>query len=267
MRSLHFISGLPRSGSTLLAAILKQNPRVNAAMSSPVAGMFGAMQTVLSGKNEFSVFITERKRKAILRGLFDSFYGDDDKEVVFDTNRAWSGKLAALSQLYPDAKMVCCVRSMVSIIDSFERLVQANPLEPSRMFQYQASGSVYSRVDEMLRPEGVIGSALQGLKQACYSPLADRLLIVPYEKLVGDPEAVLDRIYGFIGEQRFAHNFSDVAYDADEFDVKMGLPNLHRVGRVVEAKVRTPALPPDLISRFGDRPFWAEPAIAARHVA
>ena len=31
----HFISGLPRSGSTLLSAILLQNPRFHAGMSSP----------------------------------------------------------------------------------------------------------------------------------------------------------------------------------------------------------------------------------------
>jgi len=34
---LHFISGLPRSGSTLLSAILRQNPRFYAGMTSPVA--------------------------------------------------------------------------------------------------------------------------------------------------------------------------------------------------------------------------------------
>jgi len=34
----HFISGLPRSGSTLLAALLRQNPRFHAAMTIPVRG-------------------------------------------------------------------------------------------------------------------------------------------------------------------------------------------------------------------------------------
>jgi hypothetical protein len=37
---LHFISGLPRSGSTLLAALLRQNPRFSAGMSSPVYALF-----------------------------------------------------------------------------------------------------------------------------------------------------------------------------------------------------------------------------------
>jgi sulfotransferase len=41
---LHFISGLPRSGSTLLAAILRQNPRFHSGMSSPVGALFIALQ-------------------------------------------------------------------------------------------------------------------------------------------------------------------------------------------------------------------------------
>ncbi|WP_445305906.1 sulfotransferase [Microcoleus sp. T3_A4] len=32
----YFISGLPRSGSTLLAALLRQNPRFYSAMTSPI---------------------------------------------------------------------------------------------------------------------------------------------------------------------------------------------------------------------------------------
>jgi sulfotransferase len=45
MKQLHFISGLPRSGSPLLAGILRQNPQFHAAMSSPVAPMMnGALE-------------------------------------------------------------------------------------------------------------------------------------------------------------------------------------------------------------------------------
>ena len=39
MSTIHFISGLPRSGSTLLAGLLRQNPRFAAAMTGPVGGL------------------------------------------------------------------------------------------------------------------------------------------------------------------------------------------------------------------------------------
>jgi sulfotransferase len=60
--AIHFISGLPRSGSTLLAALLRQNPRFEAGMTGPLSGLFGALLDKMSGRNEFSVFIDDTKR-------------------------------------------------------------------------------------------------------------------------------------------------------------------------------------------------------------
>jgi sulfotransferase len=63
MSSIHFISGLPRSGSTLLAGLLRQNPRFEAGMSGPLAGLFGALLGEMSARNEYSVFIDDAKRQ------------------------------------------------------------------------------------------------------------------------------------------------------------------------------------------------------------
>ena len=62
-RRFHFISGLPRSGSTLLSAILSQNPCFHASMSGPLAGVFDAMLSELSDQNEFSLFISNDQRR------------------------------------------------------------------------------------------------------------------------------------------------------------------------------------------------------------
>jgi sulfotransferase len=73
---VHFISGLPRSGSTLLAAILRQNPRIHAGMSSPLGALFGNLMQGMSAQGELSVMLTPEQRENVLRGLFDSFYKD-----------------------------------------------------------------------------------------------------------------------------------------------------------------------------------------------
>ncbi|MFS4516638.1 sulfotransferase, partial [Delftia tsuruhatensis] len=63
-RTLHFISGLPRSGSTLLAGILRQNPRFHAAMSSPVAGLVNGALEQMGAGSESHAFFDEARRKA-----------------------------------------------------------------------------------------------------------------------------------------------------------------------------------------------------------
>jgi sulfotransferase len=99
---LHFISGLPRSGSTLLAALLRQNPRFSAGMSSPVYNLFRAMLAETSQRNETAVFIDDDIRKRLLVGVFDAYYAEAAPEmVIFDTNRGWTTKLPALAELFP----------------------------------------------------------------------------------------------------------------------------------------------------------------------
>src|ERR1700727_2202459 len=136
-QKLHFISGLPRAGSTLLSALLKQNPRFHAHMSGPLGTIFDALLGAMSGRSEFSLFINDAQRARILRGIFSDFYADTTKEVVFDTSRAWCSRLPALKTLFPDAKMIVCVREIGWIVDSIERLIQKNAVQPSSIFNFQ----------------------------------------------------------------------------------------------------------------------------------
>ena len=68
MNHLHFIAGLPRSGSTLLAAILRQNPQIEAGMSSPVGGIFTAVQGAIGRKNEAALFLSDEQKERMLQG-------------------------------------------------------------------------------------------------------------------------------------------------------------------------------------------------------
>ena len=71
---IHFVSGLPRAGSTVLSAILRQNPVFHAAMTSPVGSLYMAMETAMSRRNEIAVFLDVSQRRALLRGVFSGYY-------------------------------------------------------------------------------------------------------------------------------------------------------------------------------------------------
>lgn len=260
MSAVHFISGLPRSGSTLLAALLRQNPRFHAGMSGPLAGLFGALLGEMSARNEFSVFIDDAKRERILHGLFDNFYADCPAEVIFDTNRAWCGWMPAVSRLFPEAKMLACVRDLQWVVDSIERLIQRNVFTPSSIFGFNPGGTVYTRANGVVAQDGMVGASYDMLKQACYGAQRDRLLVVQYESLTTDPGRTMRAIYDFIDEPVFEHSFDNIDYDVTEFDERAGTPGLHTVHREVRAQPRETVLPPDLFNRFVRDAFWRDPA-------
>jgi sulfotransferase len=255
---INFISGLPRSGSTLLAAILRQNPRIHAAMTSPVGQVFGASLTAMGAENEFAVFFKEEQKRQILRGIFEGYYAHlDDRAMVFDTNRVWTSRLSALSQLFPDLKMICCVRNPAWIMDSIEQLIRKNAFDVSRIFvNPQERATVYSRAEALLNQNRMIGFSWSALREAYYGADADRMLLVDYDILASRPKECIDLIYNFIGEEPFAHDFDNVSYEAQDFDMQLVAPGLHTVTGKVEFKPRRTVLPPDLFKRCQDLIFW-----------
>jgi sulfotransferase len=258
-RNFHFISGLPRAGSTLLAAILRQNPRFHAGMSSPVATLFEGVVAQVSAGTELSTMVDETQRARILRGLFDSYYADLKQPVIFDTNRAWTAKLPALMRLFPDAKVICCVRDVAWVMDSMERQFRNNAFENTRLFNTPGErATVYTRVEALAHANRLVGFAWHALREACYSEFADRIVLVEYDLLTVRPAEVFKLIYEFLGEKPFKHDFKQVTYDAPQFDTQLGLDGLHRVHPEVKPRPRQTILPPDLFQRYAQLAFWRD---------
>jgi sulfotransferase len=261
VRSVHFISGLPRSGSTLLSALLRQNPRMVAAMTSPVASLIGAVLPKMSGASEFSSFFNDDRRKAIIRGIFDGYYsGVTPDKVVFDTNRTWAARASLLKDVYPNSRIICCVREVSWIIDSIEKMLRKNPLQLSRVFNFQPGGTVYSRVESLMNSDnGLVGLAWASLREAWFSDNAKRLIIVDYDNFVHNPAAVMSRLYAELGEPAFGHDYDHVAYDEPDYDAHIGMPGMHKVRGKVEYQPREPCVPPDIFAKYADANFWLRP--------
>ncbi len=229
-------------------------------MTGPVGSMVDAMLRNMSMSNETSIFITDAQRKAILHSVFSTFYAElPQGDVVFDTNRIWCSRMSLLAELFPHAKVICCVRDIPWIFDSIERLIRKNKFQPSGIFNFEPGGTVYSRVEGLSGNSGMVGFAWNALREAFCGEQTDRLLVLTYETLTARPKVAIEAVYDFIGETRFTHDFDNVEFDADEFDRRLGTPGLHRVGRQVRSQERSSILPNDLIRKYENDAFWRDP--------
>jgi sulfotransferase len=229
--------------------------------------MYMALETAMSRRNEASVFIEEEQRQSVLRGLFTSYYGPLHKDkIIIDTNRAWCTKLPALGKLFPNAKVICCVRNISWIMDSIERLVRRNAFEPSGMFGFEAGGTVYTRINRIAASDGMVGYALDALREAFFGEDAHRLILVEYQALTRAPGATLAMLYDILGLPNYQHDFDNVEYQADDFDLALGARGLHTVRRKVEWIDRETILPPELFNRFSNDMFWRNSEAVRRNV-
>ena len=261
MKEFFFISGLPRSGSTLLSAILRQNPEFYADISSPVQGLVGATINVITG-SESNHLIDEDRRKSLLRATFNAYYEAVEPPIVFDTSRGWTAKTSLLKSLFPQTKIICCVRDLFWILDSFERIAAKNTLWNASLTDDESRQTVTTRCDALMdvKKEGQVVKPYYFLEEGMLlNP--DMIMLVEYESLCKKPESVLRELYQFIGKPYFDHDFKNVEYDNEVYDKALNMKSLHTVRKEVSWIERPSILPKSVWEKYSGKEFWRVPEV------
>ena len=258
-RKYHFIAGLPRSGSTLLSSILNQNPRFSASITDALISYARSVIVNTDADSGIRSLVPVEKQKRMIHGLFDSYYYDGN-EVCFNTNRAWSAHTNLIEDLYPQAKIILCIREVNWILDSFEKLHQKHPYDLKAVYGNADLPTVYHRTNSLIDlhagGSGLVGHSVLNTKQALYSNQQKNICVIEYDTLCEQPRAVMQRLYEFLDEPWFEHDFDDVTANYDEYDRALNMKDLHKVRKSVSLIKRTPIIPEDLWQRWEKETFW-----------
>jgi sulfotransferase len=251
-----FISGLPRSGSTLLCNILAQNPKFHATETSGCLDVLFGLRNVWNTLVEHRASPCPQRLQRVLRAAFEAYHAEQVKPVVFDKSRGWIAYLELIENVLEDkVKVLVPVRPVVDILTSFETLfretakVKQPPGEAENYFQFQ---TVAGRCEFWMRPDQPVGLALNRLGDVTRRGLQDRLHFVQFDRLTSNPKQKLKEIYDFLGEEYFEHNFDHVEQVTQEDDEIHGFVNLHKIRNKVEpVKSRArEVLGEEIIKRF-----------------
>ncbi len=228
-----FLGGLPRSGSTLLANILNQNPRFHA---TPTSGLLEMLLIVRNNWNNITEFRATRNDLAkfrTLRAMLFAFYENIDKPFIFDKSRGWLAHLEmAESLLGHKAKVLVPVRDIRDVLTSFEKLWRkesASGQISQERENYAKFQTVEGRCDIWLQPAQPVGIAYNRIKDALRRGYADRMYFVFFDELTTKPGEVMRGIYEFLGEPYFDHDFRNVEQSTHEDDFFHGFKDLHTI--------------------------------------
>ena len=79
-----FVSGLPRSGSTLFKAILNQNPDIHAGAISPVLEVMYYTEQYFNESEQALAYPKPPQQHKIISSVIDNYYSDIDKPIICD---------------------------------------------------------------------------------------------------------------------------------------------------------------------------------------
>ena len=255
-----YLSGLPRSGSTLLANILSQNPDIYVSETSTLP------LVVESVKNQWDDLITNKsipeelsreRQRGVLKGIINGYYENIDKPIIIDKSRQWPSLLETLNWTFEEKpKVIATVRDLRQIVESFEALYRkTSAIGMPHQFKGKGITTMETRAQALVGVDGVIGGSFEVLRDSVLRGWRNQILFVRYEDLGGNPAGTIQGIYDFLELPKFEHDFKDVQQVTFEDDRIHGFANLHDIeGMVRPAKLRNTL--GDFGANFDGRNFW-----------
>ena len=262
---IHFISGLPRSGSTLLANILAQNPKFHSTATSGILEILFLVRNQWDKVAEFRAVLDRAENDSdkirVLQGILQIYHSERGRPVVFDKSRGWLAHLELAEKLLErPAKVLVTVRDVRDVLASFEKLWRSSSAmgqvaqEANNYAEFQ---TVEGRCDVWMRRDQPVGLALNRVKDAIHRGFADRMHFVRFEQLTRSPASTLRAAYEFLGEPWFEHDFEHVEQVTSEDDRVFGFPDLHTIrSRVEPVPSRWPEILGEVGQRYADLEVW-----------
>lgn len=232
MNKLFFLSGLPRSGSTLLGSILSQHPEIQVTPTSPLSDLLCLTDENFTKFDVQYTYDKENITKNIYSSILNNFYSHIEKPYVIDKHRAWPRNVFPLKKfLSYTPKIIATNRRISEVVTSYISLIEKNKTENNFVDQMLMSQgktiSIDNRVECLWRDyiSDPYQSMVYGLKN--YS---ENIHIVDYNEFIENPQEELNKIYFFLEIDGYSHNFDNIYnWCKEDKDAAWGIEGLHDI--------------------------------------
>lgn len=256
-KTYHFMAGLPRSGSTVLSAILNQNPKVYSSPTTEMLHMLFTLHEAIPEYGSYKAGVFYEGYNNVLQRIPENFYAHIKKPVIIDKNRGW-GTPYNFSELSPyvnkDGKMILTLRPILEVLASFikvskktEKITGGVPYIDENLWVTEYRSVLDAQIDSLMQTNGLIDKAIYSIANLLKNH-RERVHIVWFEDLLNAPQQTLNGIYDFLELDRWEHDFNSIK-EVDKHDDLRGYSviGLHDIGE----KLKSPATDPkDYLSEY-----------------
>lgn len=234
------LGGLPRTGSTLLSAILSQNPDIHAEGNSAVCQLMSDTWVTCEtlAKEQLAANNREHTKIDLIKEIPNIYYKDITASIVVDKCRSWPTK--ENQQLYKhltnNPKTIILTRPLEEIVKSFINLFEENG----------HPGNLEKRFADVW--SAPITHAIEGIKWAKQNNTGE-FLFVSYEELTSQTEETIKKIYSFCEWEFFNHNFNSIINMHPENDDVYKLKGMHDIRSTISKRKLNTQLTPALLKK------------------
>ena len=231
MKRFAFLSGLPRTGSTVLGTLLSQHPDLHPTATSVVREQLLCVKKYNLGESPYYNIKDEHSPCwAMMRGMLYGAYEHVTEEVVVEKDRGWAADVGLIRCLTnEEPRIISPVRPIPEIIASFILLsrkigVQSKIEDEIRLAKRQSNVWSLSRIIW----EKYIYSNWRTFR-AGYEANPECFLLLDYEDIVTEPQKTMGLITTYLDVAPWVPSVTNLSNPRPENDRVYGMPGLHDV--------------------------------------
>lgn len=256
-KTYHFMAGLPRSGGTVLAALLSQNPQIYSSSQTDLVQVLYKLESEIPHLESYRAGLFYDGYLAVMNGVVDNFYSKIDKPIVIDKNPSW-GTPYNFSELSPyvnpEGKVLITMRPILEVLASLVKIAKESQKITNHLAYLNQNlwvsnyrDETDAMVDNLMQPNGEIDRAIFSIANLLKNH-RERVYVVWFDDLTKNPEQTMKGIYDFLGIDSFDHNFNNIK-EVDKHDDlnAFGIVGLHDIKKKL-AKPKTD--PSEFLSEY-----------------
>jgi len=269
VKKIFFMSGLPRSGNTLLSCILNQNPKIKVSANSLVSEILFQLEN-LKLHGIYQNFPDEDSLNNIIENVFNLYYKNWDCDYIIDRGPWGTPHNLSLIQKYlkNDLKIICPVRDVIEVITSMyiQRNDELNLIIDnwiSNGWRLPSDKTIDEVKCEILTDSnGMIEKGLFSVKTLSSLKYKNFVRFIEYNNLVENIEEEIKKIYNFFEIDFYNHDFKNIKqYEVNGIkynDNIFGCPTtLHHVRNTIsKSNTDINIFDKKIISRYSNLEYW-----------
>ena len=227
-KQLLFLVAQPRSGNTLFASIMNQNPEIAATANSVTLEIMKDL-FLLKQTDVFLNFPDHRSLDNVLDIVYDTYYKDWPQRIIIDRGPVTTPGNFQLMQKHFKRPFKCIVllRDLMDVLASYMQWYTENPDAFPNRFGLQTDEEKLAMI---MNSQGGVAKELEAIKNS-YN-YKDMWHYVKYDDIVNNPEQEFRKIYKFLDEPYFNHRFHNldqINVNGLSYDDKIVGSNMHKL--------------------------------------
>ena len=205
-KQLFFLVAMPRSGNTLFASIMNQNPEIAATPNSITLEIMKDL-VLLKKTDVFLNYPDHKSLDNVLDSVYDIYYKDWPQRIIIDRGPVMTPANFQLVKKHFKRPFKCIVilRDLMDVLASYMQWYTENSDAFPNRFNLNSDEEKLSMI---MNKDGAVAKDLEAIKNAYNYP--DICHFVKYDDIVLNPEQEFRKIYKFLNEPYFDHRFNNV---------------------------------------------------------